>query len=181
MASQALSWSYPKPVTNNPFSIVSVLETRMDSPLQYAPFPIIAEYTFSAGSSTTTPKIGLLFCIQAIETPNDGYPCTKFVVPSSGSIIHLHSASILVSGRSSARIPKSGVSFIRSPHIMSSDSVSISVTRFVGPFFRMEEGSLSMMCLAADFAADSAMSSKSFRILFVEVVVNRLHKELFES
>ena len=51
-----------------------------------------------------TPIVGLPLIKQAMETPNEGYPWTKLVVPSKGSIIHKYSDLFLSEPLSSAKI-----------------------------------------------------------------------------
>ena len=97
----------------------------MGSSLQKAPAPLAARKHSSRTTSYTTPATSSWPRIRPTLTQYTGRPCTKLVVPSSGSIIQLYSsARSAPSVPSSVMKPASG-STSRSP-ATSSFSVSLS-------------------------------------------------------
>lgn len=67
-------------------------DTRILSPFRYAPFPTLAVYdNFSTGLQII-PITGFFSISSPMEIAMRGRECTKFIVPSTGSIIHVGSS-----------------------------------------------------------------------------------------
>src|SRR5258705_9724793 len=109
-------------------------------PLKNAPSPRAAENNSSKIGLYTTPSTSSLPFASAIETQKHGYPCAKFVVPSSGSTCHLYSEPVSFPVPSSAATACPGKYFCSRPTITASDRLSACVTRSYSPLYEISTG-----------------------------------------
>ena len=121
----------------------------------------------------TIPAVISSFMEKAIETANRPRLWAKFVVPSRGSIIHMHSAPLLSSPLSSASIPCSGNTFMIVSIINLSDSISDSVSRSFAPFFWTLRffPKLALSILAPSYAAAIPTLLTDFRSIGVSLYI----------
>ncbi len=99
---------YMKPVTTRSLSGSVVELTCKRSSPRKAPWPCTAQKVSCWGTAYTTPTMGFPRCRSATLMPKRGRPCTKFLVPSSGSITHTSSRSRSFWPLSSKTKPASG-------------------------------------------------------------------------
>ena len=101
-----------KPVPISARSVPSTRDTSMDASFFQAPSPRAAHQRSPVGAHETAPTTGIPSIANATEEACIGWPCRKFVVPSSGSMIQTGPEGGVASGSpswfSSATIVWSG-------------------------------------------------------------------------
>mmetsp|Transcript_67 Transcript_67/g.188 ORF Transcript_67/g.188 Transcript_67/m.188 type:complete len:205 (+) Transcript_67:388-1002(+) len=143
MIASTVSASRPTPIsvaTKDLFKSVTEL-TLMRSPFKVAPLPCTAAKVSPVIGLSTTPSTGILCTVSPIDTHENGYPCTKFVVPSSGSTNHVGASPIVgntplaAATDSSPTKSCSGNAACNLRKIRSSHFLSVAVTKSHSPLY----------------------------------------------
>ena len=165
MIAATVASSLPTPISV-PMSALPMSETALHdigSPLRRAPSPLIAVNVSRRMGLRTTPSAGVLPTVRPMDTHENGHPCTKFVVPSSGSTYHVGLSVIGGMTPSAAATDSSptrtceGNAAASFAKMMSSHFLSVAVTRSTAPLYST---SLSA-CHASRISAPAASAASS--------------------